>query len=465
MKSSSSVDEPFCENSTTSGSQDLDTFEAMSVFTGSVMFEDGDNEEGDSKIDLEDEIVAKEHKEAVARLKIVVLTVLFVSVIGMSLAIFFYASRVEYSKFEEYFASDARQVFYSVETSLLLKFSMVESFLTDVNAFSGASNDSWPFVTTPTFATRASQALLISQGAKLSQYHFVTGAERLLWEDYSVANDGWVDESFQFQSQHAPWNSTALPAFETSPVIVGIDGSQVQADWYLPLWQNFPLDARMSIYNVDGAQIPVLQASLPFLLNHTAVISGIIESKDQGRTEVGPASEIYVPIVTNAGSSTLDGVLSLTFYWKEALSGILPPGYGAMSVVIANECDETFSYKLNGEEASFTGFGGVYENQYRHLEESFPLFAADEHSPKLQVGGNCTYSISIYPTESKEKAYRTSNPAILAFAALIIFMFTAAHFTLYDYVVDFKNQEVLKSGEYALPYRFLSRLIHTLIFL
>lgn len=449
MKSSSSVDDPFFENSTTSGSQDQDTSEAMSVFTGSVVFGDGDIDEADQEMDQEEELVAKEHSEAVARLKIVVLTVLCVSVIGMSLAVYFYASRVEYSKFEEGFSSDSLQIYDAVKSALVLKISVVDAFLTDLDAFSALANDSWPYVTTPVFAARASQALLMSNSAKLNQFQFVDHGSRLLWEEYAATNDAWVAESIQFQSDNAPWNSTVPKKLETSSVIIGVDGSDIEAAWYLPLWQNFPLDDNLPSYNLDGAVIPVLQASLPFLANHTVVISGIVDSTDEVNAQTGPASEVQAPIFTDISSPTLNGVLSLKFYWKEMLKGILPSGNGAISVIIANECNESFSYKLDDDDVSFLGFGSIYDEKYRYLEENYTFFGVDElSSPNgLPISGNCTYWMKIYPTESKEQAYQTSNPAILASASLIIFLFTAAHFTLYDYVVEFKNQEVLKSGE------------------
>jgi hypothetical protein len=144
------------------------------------------------------------------------------------------------------------------------------------------------------------------------------------------------------------------------------------------------------------------------------------------------------------------GIVALRFYWKDALTYIAPPGLGTMTVVLANECNETFSYRLESKEAFFLGFGEIYDKKYRYLEENFTISLHDEplsNSSSLQEG-NCSYTISFYPTESREKAYRTSNPIILACATLIMFLFTTAHFTLYDYVVEFKNQEVIKSGKY-----------------
>ena len=452
MKSSSaSVDDPFYENSTTSGSHDHDSFDMMSVFTGSIKLDNDDLEEGEKASELDDDIIAAEHKEAVARLKIVVMVVLFISVFGMSLAIYFFASRVEYSKFEEIFVSDATRLFEAFRSLFSLKLSVVDAYLTNLHAFSTVANETWPYVTTPEFAARASQVLLMTSSVKLSQFHFIEESERESWENYAVMNDAWVDESIQFQSENPPWNTSTIPSdFERSPMLVGTEGADLESSWYLPLWQNFPLDGRQPPYNVDGAGIPVLQRALPFLVNGKPVISGIVESNHEENVEYGPASEIYVPIHTEANKSVVHGVVSLRFYWKDVLLNIAPPGLGTVTVVIANACNETFSYRLESNDAIFLGFGAIYDKQYRHLEENFTVSldgGAQSNNSSFQEG-NCTYILSFFPTENREKAYKTSNPIILACATLIMFLFTTAHFTLYDYVVEFKNQEVMKSGKH-----------------
>jgi hypothetical protein len=440
MASNASIDDHFFEEST-APSLDIDD---LSAFTGSGVLHNNDVEEADEIKGLEEELGAVEEKDAVAKLKVVVLTVLFVSVIGMSMAVFFYSSNNEYAQFEEMFVSDARHLFDSVGAALLLKLSTMDAFLTNVNAFAVAANTSWPYVTTPDFASRASQSLLIARGVKLSQFHFVAEEQSEQWLDYSAKNDAWVEESLRFESESPQWNASVPANYGSSDA----SETKFQGDWYLPLWQNFPVGQEQASYNVDGASLPLVQTSIPFLLNESFVITGIFDHPSSDRND--PASEIHMPIGIGENYTTVNGLLSMRFFWKDMFSGIEVSGSGGIVAVVTNECEETFSFELDGDQVSFLGFKDMHDESYNSLEESFSFveFGDSFSSLGLQIGGNCTYSMNIFPTQSKAEAYQTSNPTILAIVVVIIFLFTAAHFTLYDYVVEFKNQQLMKKGEY-----------------
>jgi hypothetical protein len=432
--SASSIDEDRFEESSTA-SQDIDD---LSAYTGSIVLQDSGVETTHKIDELEEE------HEAVAKLKVVVLTVLSISVIGMSLAIFFYSSNNEYDKFEEMFVFDARHLFDSVGAAIALKVSVMDAFLANVNAFATAANTSWPYITTPDFASRASHALMIARGAKLSQFHLVIEDQREQWVDYSTMNDAWVEESIQFEAENPPWDSPApAKSLEASE-------ANFQDDWYLPLWQNFPVGLEQPAYNVDGASLPLVQNSLPFLLNGSVVITGTLDLPSSDNR--GPASEIHLPISSDNNFTMMDGFLSMRFFWKDMFEGIEVAGIGAIALVVTSECGKTFSFELNGNRVSFLGFKDVHDKSYDSLEETFSFVEFEDSisSLGLQLGGNCTYSMSMFPTQSKEEAYQTSNPLILAIATLVVFLFTASHFTLYDYVVEFKNKQIMKQGEYFL---------------
>jgi hypothetical protein len=63
------------------------------------------------------------------------------------------------------------------------------------------TNRTWPFVTISKFQERSASARTLS-----GSYHFdfvpiVTDEDRLDWEEYSVANRGWLEEGREYQTE------------------------------------------------------------------------------------------------------------------------------------------------------------------------------------------------------------------------------------------------------------------------
>ncbi len=54
---------------------------------------------------------------------------------------------------------------------------------------------------------------------------------------------------------------------------------------------------------------------------------------------------------SGASTSNVVGVFATTF-WRDLLKDILPPGSDGAVVVVGNDCNQTFSYKINGASVS-----------------------------------------------------------------------------------------------------------------
>jgi hypothetical protein len=67
----------------------------------------------------------------------------------------------------------------------------------------------------------------------------------------------------------------------------------------------------------------------------------------------------YYPILSNAneqvknegGEDELLGVLTITGFWRDFVTDILPPGSNGIIVVFQNDCGQQFSYQIWGPDS------------------------------------------------------------------------------------------------------------------
>jgi hypothetical protein len=64
-----------------------------------------------------------------------------------------------------------------------------------------SQNCSWPFVTLEAFEERHLLFAQKDQADEVAVIPLVSQDERLEWEDYSVANQGWVQEGVNFRTE------------------------------------------------------------------------------------------------------------------------------------------------------------------------------------------------------------------------------------------------------------------------
>jgi hypothetical protein len=158
-----------------------------------------------------------------------------------------------------------------------------------------------------------------------------------------------------------------------------------------------------------------------------------------------PAVELYFPVVAdqydrvvaaNAGnksssssSSPLVAILGLSIFWQDLIEGILPLGNDGLVAVFDNAgCNQTFTFQINGPNATYLGSGDRHHPAYDdHLVCSSSLSGLTGFSSVSQVYTGpplnedfCPYSLRLHPSKTMEKKFITSNPTIFAFVAVSI---------------------------------------------
>ena len=95
----------------------------------------------------------------------------------------------------------AATVSASFEGILEEKIAAITAFGVTITATAVANNSTWPFVTIDQFQQRSASSLSLSGCLFLELAPIVTDENRVAWEDYSVANTGWLTEGRQYQAE------------------------------------------------------------------------------------------------------------------------------------------------------------------------------------------------------------------------------------------------------------------------
>lgn len=135
----------------------------------------------------------------VKQLRLMVGFVLLASAVGAACAVYYFTSSTEVSQFEDQFQEDANKVLQAMGSSMEDTKAALDVFVASIVSFARYTNQTWPFVTIPDFAIRASKVRTLSEGVGIFLQPIVTPEERLDWEQYAYDNRYWVNESMKLQ--------------------------------------------------------------------------------------------------------------------------------------------------------------------------------------------------------------------------------------------------------------------------
>jgi hypothetical protein len=123
-------------------------------------------------------------------------------------------------------------------------------------------------------------------------------------------------------------------------------------------------------------------------------------------------------------------------------------------LVFENECNPTFTFQINGPDVVFLGRGDLHDPQFDYLEVSAWLNDLSEYK-----GGSpaytgvplddeyCPFHIRVYPSITMEDKYITNDPILFTVFSVMIFVFTAATFLVYDCLVERRQKKVYDAAK------------------
>jgi hypothetical protein len=279
------------------------------------------------------------------------------------------------------------------------------------------------------------------------------------------------------------WNQSGTLANESSSI--DCVRKQYNDTWtepegtgpFLPLWQLSPIIPLPSLINYnflaywDLAPM-MLQAvdtgksTLSYLqTNHTgsntAELIRILMTLNQYRHEdidynLDPLTQVAYPVFNsvNPMNRNVSGLIITTIFWRLLLADILPNSVQGVVCVLSNSLNESVTYQINGRDVVFLGTGDQHDTKYDDMVywRDIGEYLAERAGPRTEsytsVGldtGYTSYTIHVYPSQTMEGTYMTSDPLVYAVIVAFIFVFTSLCFLAYDRLVEKVMDTAVKS--------------------
>jgi hypothetical protein len=330
---------------------------------------------------------------------------------------------------------------------------VLENAATTATSLALASQQQWPNVVIPDYAERTSGLREIATGATMLVFSPVVEANRTLWEQFSVDNQGWTLEGHMFQGSTTA--ITSIPPKIHEDLKTGSPLSDFSPPPYSPVWQMSPVPDDLTAVNYDlkaNEDYQKLEAYVDE--NRVAAISAVVDMADvlgesyEDNDDEIPRSIALQPIFSDlTDTSIIVGHYMAVVEWSNFFSDVLHEGANGVIVVLKNSCGQAFTYVVNGSEATFVGEGDQHDsdfNKYRRSAEIFDLSDADHDHDHDEGDEHCFYSVDVYPTQNFKDDYMTSDPVIYTAIVIAIMLGTAVAFSLYELLIQRRNKAVLE---------------------
>ena len=325
-------------------------------------------------------------------------------------------------------------------------FATIESMSTTITSHTMATNATWPFVTIPNFVARGSQLLELSGSFWLALSPLVTLDQRVEWEQYSVAHQGWLSENLD-GSQGAPVGPPIMPFIWRGdmgepPVR---EDDEVAQPYFGPFWQvapPVPFVVNQNIFAVDDFQ-QVYDSMLRVDGTVLAFASNLAKPVGNNTME-WPFSYISSPVrrTLEQGSDAV-AIFSAVLPWHSYFYSAVPDGTGGMYVVVKNSCQQAFTYLVYDSGPVYIGPEDKHDTRYSHLEIRLDFDILDGYDEI----DSCRYTLHAYPSHEFHETFMTFEPIQYTLFVVAVFLVTSLTFIIYDCFVRRKDIKVMSSAE------------------
>ena len=275
-----------------------------------------------------------------------------------------------------------------------------------------AHNMTWPFVSIPKFETFAETIRAYSTVEAFVTCTYVEDDDRDAFVDYHGARyEQWVNESHiinpivadkftptgysEFIKRKDPVNKSWVPE-DTNP-------------YYYVLTQRSPPPTSYNTLNFNAYSVPDYKATY----DAGRILKGVMLStrvrpfastndRDHALLHTAlPNQELSHPhsfnnLLIREDPYDLDSkvvaLVSGPVAWDAALRNLLPDGVRGIHAVIKNNCNDTFTYEIEGKEAYFLGNEDFHDTTYDHKAVDVQLSYSD-HPLYEETPGHCMYTM------------------------------------------------------------------------
>ena len=326
----------------------------------------------------------------------------------------------------------------------------IQSATDNIVSFALETNSTWPFVTISNFEARHVDFLQLTRASELILVPLVTEEDKPHWENYSVSNQDWIQESFDFHGDTTCDMPKVTPFLHSeNPMALesGTSRPKQPNDTYIgrpyaPFWQSSPANAEA--VNFNGFAEEEFETSFAVLEEtKQAVLTQFLPFSEEHSS---PRSYMMHPIFLSfEDQSKLVGVVLVTVDWRKFFVDALPEGTNGIVVVLSNECGQEYAFQLNGHQAVF-----LPEVTLNHFETDLNrVVNLVDTSPTpgegSVVSSYCPYTLHLHSSEVFQETYESNDPLIYTAAVLLIFALSTCLFIAYDCFVERRQESVHKT--------------------
>jgi class 3 adenylate cyclase len=436
--------------------------------------------EASSETEQQGEKCTQRERKALSLLRGMVIVVLVAACVLLSVSTFLYTRDKEEKNFESHYSEYASLVLNSFQDRMGLELAALDSLASDISSAVRASGSEWPAVTVPDFEVRGTKTRNLANVLSLMFLPVVTVDTRSTWQDHSVRDQSWLQDSLNFRATGTTAGSGSDGELELepiSPVIFSDNNEEVggfistKAGTFLPLWQVSPAIPVPSVYNYDMLSRDEFSGPLQALLeSKDAVIGKSIDLSAPSSSSSssffslllhdpqvmlnstsGPLSALFYPIFDGyEAGSNLVGTLMVLQYWHELFANVLPTSADGVIVVLENTYNQTYTFQIDGEQVIFMGEGDLHDVHFhRHEEEAnlVDLLATRPASSNLKSDAPlnqdyCGYTIRVYPSKQMYDEYMSNDAASFTAVVALVFIFAIMVFIAYDCLVERRQRKV-----------------------
>ncbi|CAB9508616.1 Receptor-type guanylate cyclase gcy [Seminavis robusta] len=373
------------------------------------------------------------------------------------------------------FSAYSREILKQAQANSKRMFEELWDLSKSITSHALDTNSSWPNCTLPYFDIHAHDLKKKTGNLEFVGFApFVTPENRAGWEQYSVDNQGWIQQDYNYRN----WTHAAAPIPTSIHQYNGSGLTQEdyvfedpQFDYEIPLWQIAPAQNDTSVINLDLATVPVFAHLLwDIKMKKVEQYSRIMDlhfllgdNLNQNNPD-HPRGTIYQPVMEDfRENADVVGFTMGTLTWDLIFENVLFDSSSPLLVGIEGTCNAIFTYKIGGESmhVQFMGYGeGLRDPQFDKFKQSAdllhplnnrpgypPVKHTHRHTDASHGDSHCTYVMNTYPTQEFKDHYTSAEPIYMTILIASIFVFTASVFFLYDYLVQRRQAKLLTTAE------------------
>jgi hypothetical protein len=288
------------------------------------------------------------------------------------------------------------------------------------------------------------------------------------WVEYSIANQGWIEESEILKEVHPghldPLHGTIqdhehdrrLQSESVAPFIWRwVDGRQVPetslpGQVLAPLWQITPAVASavngnlLADERVVDLYTAMLKTNQSLLSKHFEIgdLFDFLFDADEKHMKSNPHAFLMEPVYSAFEESReLAGFLLGVTSFENIMDNVVQEGANGIVCVISDSCGTDITYELNGPESTFLGNADLHDKRFDKFMRSAQLEAYE-----TIVEGMCVHELKVYPSATLRASYDTNHPAIYTSVVALAFVVTALLLIIYDRMITRRQEKTMDSA-------------------